>query len=255
LKNIRKIQFEEFYRTRDEELFSEFSNLKIEYGLTDELVLKNYMAFVRRREFAQTVAYARLFSMVEDLPGSIIECGVYIGNGLFTWSKLLETFSPGRRGDKVFGFDSFDGYSSAEVEENYAIDYVAKIHGHGFKASQLLVEKLIELNESDNLVPGAKRIKLYSGDIEATSSVFLHEEPGTRIKLLMIDLNLFKPTRKALNSFYPILVRGAVVCFRGYGVKPWEGESKAVDEFLEGKGQSLRSFSWSPFPSAFLIKE
>jgi hypothetical protein len=94
--------------------------------------------------------------MVEDVPGSIIECGVYLDNGLSTWSKLLETFSPCRRGDKVFGFDSFEGYVSTDLETKNVIDYVRKIHGHGSKGNQSLVEKLIELNESDNLVPGAR---------------------------------------------------------------------------------------------------
>ena len=56
-------------------------------------------------------AYYELFKMVKDLPGSIAEVGVFIGNGLFTWTKLLETFNPGKRGLKAYGFDNFSGYT------------------------------------------------------------------------------------------------------------------------------------------------
>ena len=52
----------------------------------------------------------------------------------------------------------------------------------------------------------------------------------------------------------PLVVPGGVVVFDEYGIRPWEGESKAVDEFFEGKVVEMRKLDWSPNPGAYVIK-
>jgi hypothetical protein len=246
--------FNSLYCQRDEQYFEELEKLLKENNITLPILLQNYMAFIRRREFAQTIAYVHLFEMVKDIPGSIAELGVFLGNGLFTWSKLLETYCPGVRGRKVFGFDSFLGYQAATKTEEQSIQYIESIHGHNFEISEGLVKRLISLNEGDNIVMGAQRIKLYSGDVKDSIDRMKSENPGVRFALVMIDLNLFEPTSFALEKIYADVVRGGVVAFRGYGVTPWEGESAAVDAFVVDKNQTLKSFSYSPYPGAYLQK-
>ena len=49
---------------------------------------------------------------------------------------------------------------------------------------------------------------------------------------------------------------GGVVCFDEYGLIPWEGESRAVDEYFAPRGMpALQRMPFSPSPSAYLIKE
>jgi|UniRef100_A0A6C0J1B8 hypothetical protein len=45
--------------------------------------------------------------MTKDLPGDIVECGVFKGSGIFTWYKLIELYAPFEI-KKVIGFDYFD---------------------------------------------------------------------------------------------------------------------------------------------------
>ena len=253
--NFDNVDYLSLYRERDNEYFKELQQLVEDNSLPLPLLLQNYMAFIRRREFAQTLAYIHLFEIIKDIPGSIAELGVYLGNGLFTWSKLLETFCPGVRGRKVFGFDSFKGYVNGTETEADSIQFIKNLHGHTFDASEEVVNRLIRINETDNLVMGAQRIKLYSGDVKDTIDQMQSENPGVRFSLVMIDLNLFEPTRFALEKMYALVVRGGVLAFRGYGVKPWEGESAAVDVFAAKNGLVLKSFTYSPYPGAYLLKE
>jgi hypothetical protein len=59
----------------------------------------------------------------------------------------------------------------------------------------------------------------------------------------------------ALEHLWPLVVPGGVVAFDEYGIPPWEGESRAVDEFFAGKKIRLQRFDWASNPGAFIVKE
>lgn len=245
----------ELYSRRDKYYWQEINKLIDDYNLSTQDILHHYMAFIQRRDLPQLLAYYELFKLIKDLPGSIAECGVFIGNGLFTWSKLMETFLPGVRGKKVYGFDNFSGYQnqSSPIDQK-AIEYIQSLVGE-FKVDRELINKLIELNNLDNLLMGVERVKLYDGDLTQSIANFKTNEIGVRLSLLLCDVNLYLPTKAALCGLYDLIVPGGIIALRGYGVKPWEGESKAVDEFLTEKGiTQVHSFDFSMYPSIYVIK-
>jgi hypothetical protein len=248
--------FRSFYGERDAFYWDEIEKITKKYNIPLEVILKNYMAFIQRRDLPQLLAYYDLLKKVQHLPGSIVEVGVFIGNGLFTWSKLLETFFPGNRGKKVFGFDNFNGYEQEITKyDTNAIEYIKSFVGD-FKIDYDFVKKLESLHNLDSMVPGVERVKIYNGSFDQTFQLFKKQNYGVRLKLLVVDVNLYIPTKKALDSFYDLLVPGGIVVFRGYGVKPWEGESQAVDEFMKEKDiKEMHSFDFSMYPALYLIKE
>ena len=247
--------FKSFYTERDFHYWEKIKTLAQDNNLELKEILQNYMAFIQRRDLPQLLAYYELFKEVQSLPGSIVEVGVFFGNGLFTWSKLLETFCPGNRGRKVYGFDNFSGYDEEVSEiDKRGIEHIGEMVGD-FKVSKELVNELVKLNNLDNLIPGVKRIELYDGNLRKSLKDFKEEETGVRICLLVVDVNLFTPTKIALEELYDKMVRGGVILLRGYGVKPWEGESKAVDEFLEKKGiKEVKTFPFSMYPAIYFKK-
>ena len=50
-----------------------------------------------------------LFKMSQDIPGDILECGVFKGTGHIFWLKLLKIFDPNSN-KKVLGFDTFGDF-------------------------------------------------------------------------------------------------------------------------------------------------
>ena len=99
------------YDSLDKSYWNKIDAITKKYGLTNEFLMKNYLSFIRRRDMPRLLAHYEIFKQIIELPGSIVEVGVYTGNGLFTFANLLETFAPGDRIRKVIGFYNFDGYN------------------------------------------------------------------------------------------------------------------------------------------------
>ena len=54
-----------------------------------------------------------IFKMVLNLPGDIVDCGVYRGASLFSWGNLIEIFAPHSQ-KVVIGFDTFSGFCGGQ---------------------------------------------------------------------------------------------------------------------------------------------
>lgn len=248
-------EIKDLYVDRDRFYWQEINDLVKENNIRLDTILKNYMAFIQRRDLPQLLAYYDLFKEVKSIPGSIVEVGVFLGNGLFTWTKLMETFYPGNRGCKVFGFDNFSGYkkNTSEIDKQ-AINYIYSLVGD-FEIEAECVERLVKLHNLDLIIPGIERVKLYNNDLERGFAIFRKENYGVRFKLAVIDVNLYKPTKLALKNIYELMVPGGIMALRGYGVKPWEGESLAVDEFMqEYEINEIKSFEFSNYPAIYFYK-
>lgn len=231
------------------------NNYVEESKLSVELILKNYPAFIRRRDLPRLLAQYELFKLIRDIPGSVVELGVYLGAGLFTFAKLMETFCPGDRSRKIYGFDTFDGYKDFKENDGEVGTWIDK--GIGTKKSSYeIMQSITDINNLDNFLAGVERTVIIPGDISQTVPKFASEPTGVRISLLYFDSNLYEPTMTGLKYLYPLVVPGGVVAFNAYGIPPWEGESKAFEEyFADKKMPTLRKFDFSHIPSAFFIKE
>lgn len=213
-------------------------------------------AFIRRRELARLIAHYELFKLIADMPGSIAELGVYLGAGFFTWSKLLETFTPGDRGRKVYGFESFAGYDAFAGQDGDCQPWVERLIG-SMKPSEEYLDRMVELHNKDNFLRGVERCKLIKGDIRVTVERFAREGLGTRLSLLYFDVNLFEPTLAGLRHLYPLVLTGGVVAFNAYGSPPWSGEGHAIESYFAEIGQpvpKMSKFPFSIYPNAYFIK-
>ncbi len=77
---------------------------------------------------------------------------------------------------------------------------------------------MVEIHNSDNMIPGTKRCILVDGDIKDTLPKFLEQNPGLKIALLHFDMDLYEPTKVAMEALYPLVLKGGVVCFDEYGL-------------------------------------
>jgi O-methyltransferase len=55
--------------------------------------------------------------------------------------------------------------------------------------------------------------------------------PDIKFALVILDVDLFKPTMAGLQFFYPRLSAGGILIVHDYNFK-WAGLMKAVDEFV-----------------------
>ena len=247
----------EIYRAKDDEHWQELLKIINDYEIPLSELLINFPAFVRRRELTRILSDYDLFKMIINLPGSIVELGTYLGAGLFTWAKLLETFAPGDRSRKVYGFESGKGYDNISPEDGKPQKWIKSVVGEK-KISDEYLRRMVDLTNNDNLIPGAERCILMTGDIVTTVPDFAKNNQGTRISLLFLDVNLFEPTIAGLIHLYPLVVSGGVIVLNGYGAPPWRGEAEAFEKYFrdnEGSIPKLQKFPFSIRPGAFFIKE
>ena len=116
---------------------------------------------------------------------------------------------------------------------------------------------MVQLANEDSIPPNIKRVEIIDGDIFDTLDKFLEEHPGLKISLLHLDVDLYDVTKYSLEKLYDLVCTGGVVCFDEYGLVPWQGETKAADEFFESRGLSpvYKKFPFSATPSGYFIKQ
>ncbi|WP_282609734.1 TylF/MycF/NovP-related O-methyltransferase [Pelagibius sp. Alg239-R121] len=244
------------YDARDSAHWEKLESLITGAGLSIRDVLKSYPAFIQRRDLPRMLGHYELFKLIADMPGSVAELGVFRGAGLFTWANLLETFCPGDRTRKAFGFDHFEGYAAYQERDGDAQPWVERVLGTMVSDGEL-AHGLVDLHNQDNLLPGVERCRIIDGEISKTVPRFASENLGTRLSLLYFDIGLYEPTIAGLKHLYPLVIPGGVVAFNGFGMPPWQGEAEAIEEYFSDKGgvPKMKKFPFSTVPYAYFIKD
>ena len=212
---------------------------------------KTYDDFLLRGDldrFAKLWTRYELFKMAADLPGDVVECGVFQGTGLLYWARMIQVFNALSR-RKVIGFDTFEGYPDAVKSEQDKKAGRSFIRKTGYEPAS--PERIMETAAALGL---EHRIELVKGDASATIRDYVRKNSGFRAALVNLDFDIYEPTLAALESLYDLVVPGGVIVFDEYAVHEWGGESRAVDEFFKGKQAVFRSFPWAFSPTAYMIK-
>jgi O-methyltransferase len=81
---------------------------------------------------------------------------------------------------------------------------------------------------------GNENILLHPGYFPETAEQVRNEI----FALVNLDADLYRPTRAALDFFYPRLSPGGIIFIHDYNYK-WEGIKKAVDEFAQKIPEAL----------------
>lgn len=227
------------------------------YGIDSLNAVKLFPVLARRQMLKRFLAHSEFFKMTLDIPGDIAELGVFRGLGLMTWANLLEAYCVGDRTKTVYGFDNWKGFTKFSPEDGKQIELANKVVG-GFSPEKYYDELIdaISIFDEDRFIPWKPRIRLIKGDIEKTVATFVQENPGVRFSLIHFDCDLYKSTRVALDTFWPILSKGGIMLFDEYSIPDWPGETKAVDEFFADKpGIKVKTLQWTNAPAGYIIKE
>lgn len=165
----------------------------------------------------------------EDIPGDMVECGVWKGGSIMSAAiRLLDNRCSTR---DIYLYDTFEGMS--EPTEN-------DVSPEGKRAAELLranpKDKANHIwayspledvkRHMDSTGYPSMRVRYVQGKVEDTIPGIL---PG-RIALLRLDTDWYESTLHELEHLYPLLVPGGVLVLDDYGF--WQGARKAVDEYF-----------------------
>lgn len=218
--------------------------------------LENFSRFVPRQSLALFLAKNALFEHVLKVHGSIVECGVFMGGGLFTWAQLSAIYEPVNHNRKIIGFDSFSGFpalsdkDAAETEKS-ALSH-KKIGGYCFDGEDELQDG-ISLYDLNRAVGHVGKVELVKGDAIQTMPDYLERNPHLVVSLLYLDFDIFEPTVAALKTFLPRMPKGAVIAFDELNQAQWSGETLAVFEEVGLRNLAVRRFPFTPALSYALL--
>src|SRR5436190_19899110 len=71
--------------------------------------LENFAKYVPRQNLARFLARYELFQIIQNVQGSIVECGVLFGGGLMAFANLSAILEPYNFQRRIIGFDTFTG--------------------------------------------------------------------------------------------------------------------------------------------------
>lgn len=191
------------------------------------------------------LAHYELYKMVKDVPGAIVECGIFKGTSLTRFATFRDLFS-NSYSKKIIGFDTFGKFPETEFEQDKAPrnKFISNAGEEGISQEQLLnilAKKRLE-----------KNVELVEGDILKTVPDYLDKHPELKISLLNLDTDIYEPAVVILEKLYPRIVKGGLLILDDYGVFP--GETKAVDEYFADLDIEIKKFSFCMTP-CYVIKK
>lgn len=189
---------------------------------------------------AKLLAHYELYRRIVDLPGAIIECGVYKGASFCRFASfraLLEN----DHSRKLYGFDAFGAFPAKGVAGDSDRKFIERFEaagGGGISADDL---------DAALKAKGFSNFELVKGDVMETIPAFIEQAPHLRIALLHLDMDVYEQTRFAIDRFLPHMTPGGLIVFDDYNAV--EGATRAADELCRERGLKMKKLPFYNVPS------
>ena len=211
--------------------------------------MSKYAGFLRTSHVSRHLAIYELYKKTINLPGSVVEFGIYNGSTFFFLARLVEIFNAAEHevhhsaSRHLFGFDRFSGFKEISDKDKTIFPEPSVKRVGGLKSDTTSFQHTLELLKTESKI--SHRIHVINGDIEDTYPKFLTDYSGVRICLAFVDFDLYKPTKIVLDHIFELMVPGGIIVFDEYSFPDWPGETKAVDEFTSRYGLKMYSIPWT----------
>jgi hypothetical protein len=210
-----------------------------------ETKLENFPKYVRRQHLKRFLAMYEIFKLILSVKGSIAECGVFRGFSVMAWAKLSAILEPENLTRRIYGFDSFDGFPSVSDEDRASGGIAAR--GDFQTTSYDELQELIRVYDQDRFLGHIPKVQLIRGDATKSIPDFVKENSHLLVSLLFLDMDLYEPTKVALEYFLPRMPKGAVLAFDELDNPIWPGETTALLEKLNINRLKIQRLEWDPY--------
>ena len=194
--------------------------------------IQSFPIYLQTTYIRKFISRYEIYKKIVDVHGSIIECGVLGGGGVFSWAHFSEIFEPYNHLRSVIGFDTFNGFPSLnEIDLKDRDDKVKSdmLFPGGLKSESLQhLESLIKIFDLNRPLHHINKIKLVAGDAVDTIPNYVKNNPELVCSLLWLDFDIYEGTKAALKNILPRMPKGAVIAFDELNHPVWPGETVAL---------------------------
>jgi hypothetical protein len=219
-----------------------FENSPLPAG--DKLI--NLGLYMRSSYLASVLFLDEMYQKILDVPGVIMEFGVWWGANLALFQSLRGVYEPYNYTRKVIGFDTFEGYPDLMQNEDKNSKYLFK---GNYSVSENYIDYLNEMmdyHEQENVMHHKKKYELVKGDVTQTLPKYLQDNPQTIISLVYFDMGLYGPTKAALQAILPYLTKGSILIMDELNFPDMPGETIAVREVLGLDKYKIQRSKYTP---------
>jgi hypothetical protein len=215
INNIQKLK--EFH-------LSEINNWGVTWNKHSALTLQ-------RNSVSRILHLDNMYKKIVGVAGSILEFGVQWGATLAQLIALRGIYEPYNYRRHIFGFDTFEGFKNThdKIDGTHVEDGDYSVN----KNYEKKLENILQLHEQGCPLSHIKKFTLIKGDASLTSKQWLIDYPHAVISMAIFDMDIYKPTRDALEAIIPRLTKGSVLIFDEINCEEFPGETKAIDDVLE----------------------
>ncbi|MBF0137022.1 MAG: class I SAM-dependent methyltransferase [Magnetococcales bacterium] len=218
--------------------------------------LQNFPKFVSREDITKFLARSEIYLKQLSIQGSIVDLGIYRGGSLMTWHHLNSIYEPVNYTREIIGFDTFQGIPELSTEDLQSDSVSAHIMERGFAPEDGMredIERAIEIHDKTRWLSHIKKTRIIPGDITKTLPAYIEKNPYLMVSLLNIDVDIFKPTKSALELLLPRMPKGAVILFDEIGNKLFPGETAALNEVIGIANLKIERLVYAPAISYTII--
>lgn len=242
----KKIAVDGGLRSQAEQAEAEKNQKCFELNPTSwEKKMENFPKYVRRQNLTRFLALYEIFKRVINVKGSIVECGVFQGFGISSWSKFSAIMEPVNLTRRIYGFDTFEGFPNLSEQDHTEIGNVRT--GDLYADSYDELKELVAIHDSTRFLGHIPKVNLIKGDAAQTIPAFIEEHPHIIVSLLFLDFDLYEPTKVALEHFVPRMPKGAVIAFDELDNPLWPGETQAMLDKVGANKLRLERIEFDPY--------
>ena len=211
-------------------------------------ILKSPFNYLPRQTVTSMLTRIDLFRMIENINGSIVECGTHRCNSTFLYYHLSSIIEPYNYNRKIIGFDTFEGIKNLSKKDQ-------KKGLNKFSDSNYdLYLKLAKIHDKNRSVSHIEKMELIKGDAKKTIPKYIKQNPQLIIALLYLDFSSYVPTKIALKHLLPLVAKGGIVCADKLNCSDWQGETIAFKEEIKLNKVKLKKFKYDTWVSYFVVE-
>jgi predicted O-methyltransferase YrrM len=170
-----------------------------------------------------------------DIPGAVVECGVWRGGSMLAVARAMDQLDVRNR--DLYLFDTYEGMTEPterDVQVSGNKSAIERLAAEDRSSWVWAVASLEDVQQGfEDIRYPAERIHFVKGPVEET----VPERAPEEISILRLDTDWYASTKHELEHLYHRLAPGGVLIIDDYG--KWQGSKDATDEFLAGTGEPL----------------
>jgi len=259
-KEVLKGMIRESSRQNKEnvESLSEYEKYYIQSPGSNNIKLENFTKYVTRESLTKFLTRNEIFQKQLNINGSIIEMGVARGASLMSWYHLSSIYEPTNYLREIIGFDTFEGFpeiTDMDIQSKMISEHTKE---GGFQVEAGMNEDILQsawIADKTRFLGHIPKLKLIKGDLLKTLPEYLKDNPHLVVSLLHLDVDLYEPTKFALELLVPRMPKGAVIVFDELNMRQFPGETTAAIEAIGLNNLKLKRFPYATCMSYAIIGE